>query len=371
MSLRNCKLGDHIELVERPNNDMRYGLDDVRGVNNLKLMIRTKADMTGRKLDKLQIVMPGEFFFNHRTSRNGSKFSITFNYDDQPHIVTEDYVVFRVCDDGVIDPMWLYMYFCRPEFDRYVIQNSWGSSTEFFNWDDICDVDISLPSYDVQARYAAVYKDMQFNQQCYERGLVDLKLVCDSVFDECKNVETVFALRDLVTNVDQRNSTMECHIAHGIRAGKGFVPSVASSDDLAKYKLVAPGQLACNLLHVGRDAVFPIAVNHGTHAVAVSPAYTVFEATGVAPADYIAAWFTRSEVGRYGWFVSDDNIRSGMAVARFFDMRIPVPTTAFMRSVVLMASVLRTRMLLNEQLEERLKTICPVLIKGSIDEGRR
>ena len=96
-------------------------------------MIRTKADVSQRDLGKFQIVMPGEFFFNHRTSRNGSKLSITYNYDSEPHIVTEDYVLFAVSDENQLCPEWLYMFVSRPEYDRYAIQNSWGSSTEFFN----------------------------------------------------------------------------------------------------------------------------------------------------------------------------------------------------------------------------------------------
>ena len=70
------KLGDYIELREETNVDLQYGVEDVRGVNNLKLLMPTKADINGRDLTKFQIVYPGEFVFNHRTSRNGSKFSI-------------------------------------------------------------------------------------------------------------------------------------------------------------------------------------------------------------------------------------------------------------------------------------------------------
>ena len=96
MGLIKYKLGELIELLGNTNNDLQYGIEDVRGVNNLKKMMSTKADLNGRNLGKFQIVYPGEFFFNHRTSRNGSKFSITYNYESNPIICTEDYVVFRL-----------------------------------------------------------------------------------------------------------------------------------------------------------------------------------------------------------------------------------------------------------------------------------
>lgn len=188
MALTKCKLGTYIELREVTNADLTFGPGDVRGVNNLKLLMPTKADINGRDLSKFQIVYPGEFVFNHRTSRNGSKFSIAYNDGEKPVICTEDYVVFRIKEDAkqFLAAEWLYMYFNRSEFDRYVITNSWGSSTEFYNWEDLYEVELDLPPFPVQQKYVAVYKSMVANQQSYERGLEDLKLVCDGYIEDLR-----------------------------------------------------------------------------------------------------------------------------------------------------------------------------------------
>ena len=87
MGLSKYRLGDLIELHTVKNTDLQYGIPDVRGVNNLKQLMPTKADLNGRDLTKFQIVSSDEFVFNHRTSRNGSKFSIAYN-DDKPIICT-------------------------------------------------------------------------------------------------------------------------------------------------------------------------------------------------------------------------------------------------------------------------------------------
>lgn len=185
MSLHKYRLGELIELLEHTNSDLHYGVDDVRGVNNLKRLMPTKADVNERDLSKFQIVKPGEFVFNHRTSRNGSKFSIALNDGNTPVICTEDYVVFRIKVDSrdALIAEWLYLYFNRSEFDRYVITNSWGSSTEFYNWEDLCDIDIELPDLPTQQKYVDVYNAMVANQQAYERGLEDLKLTCDAYIE--------------------------------------------------------------------------------------------------------------------------------------------------------------------------------------------
>lgn len=76
--------------------------------------------------------------------------------------------------------------FNRPEFDRYVITNSWGSSTEFYNWEDICSISVNLPPIDIQQKYVDVYNAMLANQQSYECGLENLKLTIDATVEQYK-----------------------------------------------------------------------------------------------------------------------------------------------------------------------------------------
>lgn len=371
MGLTKVRLGDCLQIIDRKNENGVYGINDARGVNNQKKMIPTKADISNRDLAKFQVVEPGEFFFNHRTSRNGSKFSITYNHDHTAHITTEDYVLFAVSATNILEPMWLYLYVCRSEFDRYVIMNSWGSSTEFYNWDDLCDVEINLPPIDIQRKYSAIYESMLANQRCYERGLDDLKLSYDAIFDKIKDNSHKEALGGLVCEADVRNKDLHCKVAFGINATKNFVISKASSEDLRNYKTVRPGQIACNLMHIGRDAAFPISRNSTGTNLIVSPAYIVADAGASISPDYLVAWMDRPEVGRYGWFVCDDNIRSGMSKSRFLELPIPVPSKRVQKEIVEIRTAFENRNNINEKLKQQLKDICPILIKGSIEEASR
>lgn len=174
------KLKNYIELVSEKNSDLKYLADSVKGVNTEKQFIPTKADLSARDLTKFQIIRPGCFVFNHRTSRNGSKFSIAYNNEDSVFICTEDYVIFRVkdsCKDKLI-PLWLYIYFARPEFDRYVITNSWGSSTEFFNWEDICNVNIPVPDLSIQKSIADIFSVYNQRKKIAEKMRENIKSIC-------------------------------------------------------------------------------------------------------------------------------------------------------------------------------------------------
>ncbi len=372
MALIEGKLGNYIELRDVRNTDLRYGADRVRGVNTTKQMMQTRADLSARDLSKFQIVSPGEFVFNHRTSRNGSKFSIAYNNSESNVICTEDYVVFRISEYGkqFVLAEWLFMYFNRPEFDRYVITNSWGSSTEFYNWEDLCDADIVFPSLSVQKKYVDVYNSMLANQRSYERGLEDLKLTVDAIIEKFKHKTKRVFLGDLVEESDVRNKDGAITNVHGVNKDKLFMPSVASGADLSKYKIVRKGQFACNLMHVGRDVAVPVALQDMDKPLIVSPAYLVFYLKNdIVLPEYLLMWLSRAETDRYAWFMSDTNVRSGMEKKRFYEIDIPVPTRAEQELLIEIYIALSLRREINEQLESQIRDICPILIKGSLEEA--
>lgn len=375
MAFTKHKIGEFIELLDERNTDLEYGVDDVRGVNNLKLLMPTKTDLSTRDLTKFQIVRPGYFVFNHRTSRNGDKFSIAYNDGDVPVICTEDYVVFRVkagCAGQILSE-WLYLYFNRPEFDRYVITNSWGSSTEFFNWDDICDVDIALPALAIQQKYVDVYNSMLANQRSYERGLEDLKLTFDAIIDKYKHTAPKKTVGSIVEEVDNRNDNGAITEVQGINITKQFMPSVANTSgvNLNRYKLVQNGQFAYSGMQTGRDECIRIALYSGKDPIIISPAYTVLQVkdSEVLP-EYVMMWFSRKESDRLGWFMSDASIRANLDLERFYETKVPVPALPIQTAIVEIYSVYTTRREINEKLKAQIKDLCPILIKGSIEEAR-
>ena len=374
MALTKCKLGVYIELHGETNASLIFGPDDVRGVNNLKMLMPTKADINGRDLSKFQIVYPGVFEFNHRTSRNGSKFSIADNDGGKAVICTEDYVVFRIKEDAkeVLAAEWLYMFFNRPEFDRHVITNSWGSSTEFYNWEDLCEVELDLPPFPVQQKYVKVYKSMVANQQSYERGLEDLKLTFDALIDEIKHSTAKKPVSELLTEIDNRNDNGEITNVQGINITKQFMPSVADINgvNLKKYKVVQQGQFAYSGMQTGRDECIRIALYQGDDPIIISPAYTVLQVKDTTVlSEYVMVWFSRKESDRRGWFMSDASIRSNLDLDRFYETELPVPELKVQRAIVEIYNAYIMRRNIGEQLKAQIKDICPILIKGSMEDN--
>lgn len=379
MALNKCKLGEHIELREVTNDNLQFGPDDVRGVNNLKLLMPTKADINGRDLTKFQIVYPGEFVFNHRTSRNGSKFSIAYNDGESPVICTEDYVVFRIKEtsERFLMAEWLYMYFNRPEFDRYVITNSWGSSTEFYNWEDICAVDLSLPSLSVQQKYVGIYKAMIANQAAYEHGLEDLKLVCDGYIEDLRREMPCEKIGSYIELVETRNDDLRYGIddVRGVSIDKRFIDTKADMKDvdLTPYFVVAPNEFAYVTVTSRNGQKISIALNESNDSYICSSSYVVFRSKdeSVLLPRYLMLFFSRPEFNRYARYNSWGSARETFDWEEMCNVEIPIPDIEIQKAIAEIYSVYIERKAINERLRTQVKDICPILIKGSLEESAK
>ena len=149
------------------------------------------------------------------------------------------------------------------------------------------------------------------------------------------------------------------------------MPSVAnvSKDSLGKYKVVCKNQFAYSAIQTGRDECIRIALYNQDKPCIISPAYSVLEVkTKKVLAAYIMLWFSRKESDRYGWFISDSSIRASLELSSFNQIKIPLPPLDMQQAIVNIYTVLLERRAINEQLKQKIKDICPVLVRGAIGE---
>mgnify|MGYP000889409644 CR=1 FL=1 len=373
MGLSKCKLGELIELVTETNSELKYKADDVRGMTITKEIIPTKANVKDTDLSKFLVVHPYEFIFNPRT--HGKKIGFGYNNSENIFLISWNNIAFRVSSKakGRVLAEYLFLHFNRSEWDREACFRSWGSSTEVFSWDALCEMEVDLPPLDVQQKYVAVYNAMLANQQSYERGLEDLKLTCEILIDDYKHKAPKISVGDILHEVDNRNTDNSITDVQGINITKQFMPSVANTTgvDLSKYKVVQKCQFAFSGMQTGRDECIRIALLHEDTPIIISPAYSVFEMKREdILAEYVMMWFSRKEVDRLGWFMSDASIRTNLDMERFYEIRIPVPDLEVQKSIVEIYQVYNSRKEINEKLKTQIKDLCPILIKGSIEEAQ-
>ena len=369
------KLGLYIEPSEHRNSEGVYDRTAVVGLSTAKQIIETKANLDGVSMTSYKLLPPRHFAYVPDTSRRGEKMSLGYNTTEETFLVSSISVVFRVSDTANLNSDYLYMYFNRPEFDRYARFNSWGSAREAFSWDDMCDISIDLPPLPVQEKVVAVYNAMLANQRAYESGLEDLNMAIAASIEEFKHTAPRVAVGRLLEEIDTRNRDNAISNVQVININKEFMPSVAnlSTTDLTKYKVIRKNQFAYSAMQTGRDECIRIALFHEDEPVIISPAYSVLqvkaESEYEALAEYIMLWFSRSESDRYGWFISDSSIRASLELARFYEIEIPLPSLEKQQAVVNFYNARHLIMKNITTVGNMLKELCPILIKGSLEEA--
>ena len=154
------KFEDIIEEVKEFNTDLKYGLDDIIGVTIEKRLIPTIANLTQTALDKFYIVKPQTFIYNPRT--HGVRLGMGYNDTRNTYITSWNNIAFRVKEtaQNLVIPQYLWLYFCRPIWDRLTNFLAWGSSTIVFAWKDFLSIEIDLPSIEKQREIVAEYETL-------------------------------------------------------------------------------------------------------------------------------------------------------------------------------------------------------------------
>lgn len=371
MGLTKYKLGELIELVLKTNSELRYGPDDVRGMTITKEIIPTKADVTGTDLSKFLVVSPGEFIYNPRT--HGKRIGFGYNNTDDTFIISWNNIAFKVKASmkDVVLADYLFLHFKRDEWDREACFQSWGSSTEVFSWETLCDMEVDLPPLSIQQKYVDIYNAMIVNQQSYERGLEDLKLVCDAYIEDLRRKMPCEPIGPYIERHDVRNGPNGTKNVMGVSTAKEFrePTSKVNRNELDNYKVVKPRQISF-VQTTHNEKVFAYAFNNTDEDIVVTSVNEVFsvDEDELLP-EYLSMFFNRTEFDRYARFHSWGSARETFTWDDLIKVEIPIADITVQKSIADIYKVYKERKDINEKLKAQIKDICPILIKGSIEEA--
>lgn len=361
-------LGNYITRVERVNASEEYGIDDVRGVSNTKGFMKTRANIEGRSLKNFLVVQPQEFVFNRRTTRNGERLGLGFNMTERAFILTEDYVAFRVKSEKETELLacYLYLYFLRDEFDRYVRSNSWGSATEFFNWDDMCRVKIPLPPIEVQMAYVEAYKGLTALIEENEALLKSLEATAQACVAECRLKWPLVVLSDLITEINERNSNGKFMApdVRGVNTDKQIQKAKRQSENLLTYKVVYKNNLVFNpnikISKAGEK--FAIGINKD-HSCIVSNFYVVIQVCDRLMPEFLYLWLIREDFARYIRFVSCSTVRESFGFDDMCRVKIPLPPIEVQKAIVALYHCAEEARSIADEARAQLAQACPAMIQ--------
>ncbi|BDB56075.1 restriction endonuclease subunit S [Flavobacterium ammonificans] len=152
------RLGDYIVPCDEKNTGNI--INKLQGISNQKYFQKSHTNTIGVDLEKYRIVRTGQFAFNRATTRNGEKISIALR-QGKDCIVSPSYRIFKSKDENVLNSEYLMMWFKRPEFDRFARFKSHGSAHEFFDYGEMCEVELPIPSIEKQREIVREYNTIQ------------------------------------------------------------------------------------------------------------------------------------------------------------------------------------------------------------------
>lgn len=175
-------LGDFIRQVDVRNTDGKE--ENLFGVSVQKMFIPSIANTVGTDFTKYKVVKRGQFTYIPDTSRRGDKIGIALLTDYDEGLVSNIYTVFEVKDENELLPEYLMLWFSRPEFDRYARFKSHGSVREIMDWDEMCKVELPVPSIDKQRSIVKAYQTITERIELKRRINDNLEATAQAVFQD-------------------------------------------------------------------------------------------------------------------------------------------------------------------------------------------
>lgn len=356
-----------IELIEQVS--VKCGIENHRNISGINIQKRfMPSKNSGSNTSNYKIVGHNQFACNLMHVGRDEKIPIALNFDNQEIVVSPAYTVFRVSDTSIVNIDYLNMIFTSSEFDRYAWFCTDASIRGNLDWERFLDIQLDLPPLHIQEKYVAVYKSMLDNQQAYETGLEDLKLVCDATIEKLRREIPSEPIGKYLELVRELNTDSKITLEQGVNISKEFITPQRKNADLSKRLIVRDKQFVYSAQLNNENVA--IAYREGADCV-VSPVYTVFK--NISPEKildkYLMLWFSRSEWGRFVYWQSTGSSYEFLQWESVESTKIPIPDICIQQSIVDIYNAYIIRKKINEKLKQQIKDICPILISGAIKES--
>lgn len=366
------RLGDYIERSMVNNNNLKYGLELIEGVNSNGEFCATKASLEGINLKPYKIVQNGDFVYNPSRLNIGS---LAYRQNGVC-IVSHLYVVFRLNDIGkkLHLPEFLYLFFNRDEFLRLIDYLNFGSQRPEFNFYDMSEIKIPLPDLDIQQELVDTYNGLKALAEQNEALIKPLTEACQAYIVDCKKKYTEVELGEYIEPCDERNSdgVYTLDDVRGISILKKLIPTKADMQDvsLSPYKLLKPSEFSYVTVTSRNGGKISLALNDSNETYLVSSSYEVFRCKNTEELlpEYLYLILSREEFDRYSRFNSWGSARETFDWSELCRVRIPLPPPEVQQAIVNIYNCAEEAKNITTEAREKMKMLCPALVQRAINE---
>lgn len=364
------KIGDCIRLIDERNRNLE--VSNLLGINITKNYMPSVANQTGLDFSKYKIVRKGRFACNIMHVGRDERFPVSLYVEEHPAIVSPAYVTFEVIDANVVLPEYLMIVFQKPEFDRYSWYVSDSSVRGGLEWERFCEIEIPIPDdIEAQKNVVTVYNELLRNQRSYENSLNDLQLICDTFIEDLAKKKSLKRLGDYIEKISLKNSNDQLKSLVGISERKEFrLPAgKVNKENLSNHLIINKNEFG----YIPRMNPFKplaVALSFFDYPVLLSPSYVAFRITNtkILLPEFLLLIFKRAEFDRYAAYNAWSSTRDTFNWEDMCEVQLPIPDIEVQQSIVTIYHVLESRKKINQDLKNIITPLCPVLLKGVVDE---
>ena len=364
------RLGDYIQLVDKRNKDL--AVTNLLGINITKNFMPSVANVSGTDLSKYKVVSKGQFAYSAMQVGRDETIRLALYTDDKPAIISPAYLVIESKDENELIPEYMMMWLQRPESDRYGWFISDSSVRASLEWERFSDIEIPIPDIEEQRKYVALYKGLLNNQKVYENSLDDLQLICDTYIEDLIKTEEPKLLGEYIEKTDERNVNNKYNSVKGMSVLKFFrTPSKkVNMKNLSNYRVVRYNDFGY-VQTTNNEKVLIVCLSKFEEPIIISSIHITFKVKDekkLIP-EYLQMFFKRKEIDRYARFHSWGSARETFNWDDMCNIKLPIPDIKIQEAIVTIYHTLETRKRINEQLKASIKPLCPVLMRGVIENS--
>ena len=371
MTLAKHHIGDFVELHNVACNIPHLTPDEVSGVGRDKEFFEPSRQV-GSDTTKYKVVPPQYFACNLMHVGRDVVLPIALNHTDHDKYVSPAYSIFFITDESIVLKEYFLMMMVSEERDRYFWFHTDSSVRDGLSWDEFCALEIELPDISTQQKYVDVYKAMVANQKGYEKGLSDLKLTCDAYINNLDNKQ-MYPIKNYIERNTEKNQAgifSKSQVKGFDNEGNFIKPMRLFSGEVETFKIIKTGCFVYNSRVNSTIKKLSIAFNEGDDLI-VTPAYESFFVSKPEELHpyYLYMLLQRESFARKVLFNSFGSATLFFDIYALGELKIPVPDINVQKSIANIYRVYKTRQAINERLKAQIKDLCPILIRGSLQEG--
>ena len=359
------RLGDYIDRSMENNKELTYGAELIQGVSNDGAFAPSKANTVDINLRPYKIVQNGDFVYNPSRLNIGS---IAYRTEGLC-IVSHLYVVFRLNKKGkeYFLPDYLYLYFRRNEFFRQVTFLNLGSQRPEFNFFELSDIRIPLPSLEVQQELVDTYAGLKRLAEENEALVAPLTEACQAFAVDCQRKYPTVELGDYIEARDERNVEGKYTLddVRGISIEKKLMPTKANMEgvSLGSYKILEPLEFSYVTVTSRNGQKITLALNEENATHLVSSSYIVFRTEDSLLPEYLYLLLSRAEFDRYARFNSWGSARETFDWEELRRVQIPLPPLEVQQSIANLYHCMEEARRIARAARAQLQTLCSALIQ--------